>query len=121
MLVALFNATNGESWENDDNWLSSAPIGEWHGVEVNAEGSVTKLDISYNQLIGGIPPELGNLTSLEHLALYKNQLSGEIPPELGNPARLTTLIISGNTWSGCLPASLRDTTVAGAPLGCRGR
>ena len=31
-LVALYNATDGENWENSDNWLSGAPLGEWEGV-----------------------------------------------------------------------------------------
>ena len=41
------------------------------------------LDLSFNQLSGGIPPELGNLTELEWLALRFNDLSGSIPPEFG--------------------------------------
>ena len=31
-LVALYNATDGPNWTNNKNWLSDAPVGEWHGV-----------------------------------------------------------------------------------------
>ncbi len=29
-LVALYNATGGANWGNNGNWLSNAPMGEWH-------------------------------------------------------------------------------------------
>ena len=31
-LVALYNATAGPNWDDNDNWSSDAPIGEWYGV-----------------------------------------------------------------------------------------
>ena len=43
-LVALYNSTEGDNWVNNTRWLSDAPIDEWHGVRVNAEGRVTILD-----------------------------------------------------------------------------
>ena len=43
-LAALYNATNGSSWRDDTNWVSSRPLGEWHGVSTDADGRVTELD-----------------------------------------------------------------------------
>ena len=61
-LVALYNATGGENWTNNTNWLSSAPIQEWWGVASNRrDGVVTSLYIPNNNLTGSIPPELGEL------------------------------------------------------------
>ena len=87
-LAALYNATNGSSWQDDTNWLSNRPLGEWHGVSTDADGRVADLRLDGNQLSGPIPAELGNLDNLEYLYLRNNQLSGSIPPELGNLANL---------------------------------
>ena len=70
-LVALYNSTGGANWLNNTNWLSNAPIGEWHGVITDDDGHVTELDLIENQLRGGIPSELGSLTNLESLWLSK--------------------------------------------------
>ena len=32
VLVALYQATNGDSWLRSDNWLTDSPIGRWYGV-----------------------------------------------------------------------------------------
>ena len=29
-LVALYHATNGDSWSNRYNWLTDEPLGEWY-------------------------------------------------------------------------------------------
>ena len=64
-LAALYNATNGSSWQDDTNWLSNRPLGEWHGVSTDADGRVADLRLDGNQLSGSIPSELGNLANLE--------------------------------------------------------
>ena len=30
-LEALYRATGGDNWRNNDNWLSESPIGDWYG------------------------------------------------------------------------------------------
>ena len=40
-LVALYNVTNGENWNESNNWLSDAPLGEWEGVTTDSDGRVT--------------------------------------------------------------------------------
>ena len=77
-LVALYNATDGPNWRNNENWLSDAPIGEWNGVATK-EGRVARLFLNRNGLSGEIPPELGDLANLERLMIDGNQLSGCIP------------------------------------------
>ena len=51
-LVALYNATDGENWDESENWLSDAPLGEWEGVTTNDDGRVTKLELRANALSG---------------------------------------------------------------------
>ena len=105
-LIALYHATDGPNWERNDNWLSTAPIGEWDGVETDTNGRVIELSLIINKLRGEIPRELGNLANLESLSLSDNELSGEIPRELGNLANLEKLHLFDNELSGEIPREL---------------
>ena len=105
-LVAFFSATGGQDWSDNTGWLSGGPIGNWMGVTTDDRGRVTRLDLSQNQLSGELPPELGNLTSLQFLSLYLNQLRGEIPPELGNLTNLQYLDLNGIQLRGEIPSGL---------------
>ena len=80
-LVTLYNATGEDNWTNKTNWLSDKPLGEWYGVETNAQGRVIVVDLKRNRLSGSIPPELGNLTKLTQLSLSNN-------PDLCMPSSL---------------------------------
>ncbi|MYE42379.1 MAG: hypothetical protein F4X27_19455, partial [Chloroflexi bacterium] len=107
VLVALYNATDGANWENNDNWLSNAPLGEWYGVDADGSGRVTRVVFTIgNGLNGVLPVELGNLTNLKELSLGWNELSGEIPPWLDSLARLEVLRLEGNELSGEIPTEL---------------
>ena len=112
-LVVLFHATSGEYWEDKEHWLSDEPLHKWANVITNEQGRVTELLLAENGLNGEIPPELGDLTSLEVLDLGggvfdwdENRLSGEIPPELANLANLKLLDLSHNHLSGKVPREL---------------
>ena len=107
VLVTLYHATDGPNWNNNTNWLSDAPLGEWYGVTTDA-GRVTELILSQNQLSGEVPPELGRLTDLGWLSLWGNQLQGEIPPEIGNLDNVHTLSLWANQFRGSIPAELGD-------------
>ena len=106
MLAALYNATDGENWDRNANWMSDTPIGGWHGVATDGNGRVTELNLEGNQLSGEIPPGLGNLANLEVLSVWSNRLSGQIPPELGNLSRLNTLYLWDNRLGGDIPPEL---------------
>ena len=110
ILETFYEATGGADWDNNDNWLTDAPLDEWHGVEVNSRGRVTSLLLFGNNLEGTIPPELGGLTSLEKLFLPGNNLKGTLPPRLGNLWSLKRLDLSGNGLTGGFPAELGDLT-----------
>ena len=134
-LAALYEATGGPHWTNNDNWLTEAPLDQWYGVTVNDVGSVsaldlhrnrlegelpvelsrlvnlTELDLSENQCTGGLPNWLGDLTSLTALRLGEQLFSrsgftGEIPSELANLSNLQVLTLDGNQLSGQIPSKL---------------
>ena len=117
ILIALYEATDGPNWLNSDNWLTDAPLGDWYGVDTDADGRVVLLNLSgrwdsearkwvRHGLTGPISPELGNLASLESLHLSSNDLSGPIPAELGGLANLQDLNLGRNQLSGPIPAEL---------------
>lgn len=110
VLVALYEATGGADWIENDNWLSNKPIGEWYGVTVDESGRVIELNLSKNELSGAIPPELGNLTKLDWLILSENRLYGTIPSELGHLSRLSVLSVYSNQLSGSIPPELGNLT-----------
>ena len=86
-LVALYDATDGANWTNNTNWLSEAPLDEWHGVTTDSTGRVTELSLPENELHGAIPSELGALANLEAVDLSDNQLHGAIPPRVRCPGQ----------------------------------
>ena len=108
-LVALYNSTDGANWTN--TWDLMQPMHTWYGVSVNAEGCVLRLTLDQNNLAGQLPPEIGNLSSMERLILNNNPLSGSIPPEIGNAISLEWLwIYSTNLLSGPIPAEIGNLT-----------
>lgn len=120
-LVILYEATDGDNWTNNANWLSDNPVSEWHGVTLDESSNVVRLELDDNNLSGRIPAEVGNLPSLEYLSLFGNRLSGDIPPELGDLSNLETLSLGGNPLSGCLPDGLSyvpriDISALGVPF-----
>ena len=108
ILEILYEATDGPNWTNNDNWLTAAPLSEWHGVQLNDGGRVVGLSLFANRLRGTIPAELGQLTELRNLRLARNssRLTGAIPAELGNLPNLETLNLDSNALDGAIPAEL---------------
>ena len=107
MLVALYNATDGDYWADNTNWLDNNDLSAWHGVTV-VNGRVTELDLENNYLRGAFPSELGKLENLTVLNLSNNALIGPIPPELGKLQKLTVLGLENNALSGPIPPELGD-------------
>ncbi|XP_022935960.1 probable LRR receptor-like serine/threonine-protein kinase At1g53440 isoform X1 [Cucurbita moschata] len=71
------------------------------------------LSLSGNQLSDQIPPEIGDIASLEELVLENNQLGGILPESLGKLSRLRRLLLSANYFTGPIPESygnLRNLT-----------
>lgn len=70
-----------------------------------SDSSIEYLDMSFNQLTGPIPDDIGSMADLHVLNLGHNLLSGPLPAALGNSKNLETLILSHNFFTGPIPAS----------------
>ncbi|XP_058080660.1 uncharacterized protein At4g06744-like [Magnolia sinica] len=69
--------------------------------------SVKYLTLANNQLTGGIPRSIGNLSNtLVEVLLLNNQLSGCLPYEIGLLERATVFDVGNNWLTGPLPCSL---------------
>ena len=105
-LVALYDATGGETWKNSTNWKTAAPLGEWYRVTTGAGGRVTGLTLNNNALTGPIPEALGSLSNLKWLYLVYNELTGPIPETLGSLSNLQSLGLDYNALTGPIPGAL---------------
>jgi len=94
----------------NQNWNVLGPL----PTEIGNLTSLEELDLSYNALgvlsNGGIPASFGGLTNLRVLLLIQDGLSGEIPSELGNLSELRSLWLSVNELTGTIPASFANLT-----------
>ena len=105
-LIALYHATGGPDWDRSDFWLTDRPLSLWYGVTANSAGRVERLEPYDNDLSGPIPPEIGNLATLQILRFEDNELSGPIPPEIGKLAALETLHLAFSGLSGPIPPEI---------------
>ncbi|THG12717.1 hypothetical protein TEA_026844 [Camellia sinensis var. sinensis] len=85
-----------------NNIIGSIPPGLGNSIQLH------RLDPSSNRLVGEIPKEFGKLTSLEKLLLFDNQLSCSIPQELESLTGLSDLDLSTNRFNGSISGILEN-------------
>ena len=110
-LIALYDATAGNNWKNKQSWKTNGVFSDsgtecdWFGVICDVgQSKVIRLELTFNQLSGDLPTELGNLRNLIFISLYGNQLTS-IPAALGQLSQLETLVMGANLLI-TLPAEL---------------
>ncbi|KAI3885863.1 hypothetical protein MKX03_017579 [Papaver bracteatum] len=93
---------------NDNHFTGEIP------QEINLT-SCTELvifSLANNELVGGVPAELGSISKLQQLHLSGNPLKGTIPVSLSNLSALSSLALGsnhlhdGNKFHGSLPDSI---------------
>ena len=79
--------------------------------EIGNLESMEFLWLEDNQLTGPIPSGIGNLEHLKYLILQYNQISGPIPSEIGNLSNLEILKLDNNQLTGFIPDSICNLTL----------
>ena len=99
-LVDLYNSTDGDNWDNSENWLGDRGTEcSWLGVSCDEnERHVVKIDCFNNNLKGEILPSISNLKYLSELDLSWNQLNS-LPDNFGNLQNLVNLELDDNQLS----------------------
>ena len=101
-LIALYEATDGDNWKHNDNWLTDAPLDSWYGVTADRLGRVDRLRLRYNGLNGHIP-DLSALADLTTLSLSFNSFPGPFPDLSALTTNLSSLSLQDNELTGPIP------------------
>lgn len=121
-LATLYYSTNGDKWEDKQNWLSdSDECKDWWNkpsdeggekkLECDTSGSVTILTIEKNNLQGSLPDEIAFLSnSLFELMLNENVIGGTLSSTLGSMSRLKKLDLRGNNITSTIPSDFGRLT-----------
>ena len=129
-LIKLYNALDGDHWDNNTNWCTDKPLDEWHGVETWGRPYVAYLNLQYNKLKGKIPAGVltqlgptgcfnlsensisGSLSELkwnldiEQFQAFRNELTGELPEEIFHYPFFALMNVFDNKMTGKIPASI---------------
>jgi hypothetical protein len=109
ILILIYVAAGGVGWMDSSGWLNDTNVCNWRGISCNEDGNlVTAIELGSQKLRGTLVSEIGALSqSLESLMLSDNeQLSGGLPSEIGLLTSLTLLDISNCQFSGLLPSEI---------------
>ncbi|KAH0649940.1 hypothetical protein KY284_029852 [Solanum tuberosum] len=68
------------------------------------------IDLSSNELVGGIPKEIAEMRRLQSLNLSRNDLNGSVIEGVGQMKMLESLDLSRNKLSGVIPQGLANLT-----------
>jgi Leucine-rich repeat (LRR) protein len=107
-LVQLYHSTNGDNWNNNNNWLTGN-VDSWYGIYVT-DNRVKQINLLANNLVGEIPEEITNLVEITNITLDQNTLSGIIPSSINKLTQLEILSLQRNQISGGIPSSIGDCT-----------
>ncbi|KAK2635522.1 hypothetical protein Ddye_030314 [Dipteronia dyeriana] len=78
-------------------WSDPNPC-KWNHVKCDGSNRVTKIQIGGQNLVGKLPPDMKNLTSLTILEVMKNKLTGAIPG-LAGLSSLTNVLFNNNGFT----------------------
>lgn len=100
-LTTFYEATNGDSWRNNDNWLSDKPLSEWYGIMDNVYGGNYVMDLFLRDqfITREFPEEVAMLMDVIPKELI--YIDGDY--EL---ARKSNIKLNGNCFYGKIPSKV---------------
>lgn len=98
--AVFYYALDGDGWFSSTNWLSSAPVCNWEGVNCDASGLLTEIDLGENNLTGSLPQQLELFVKMTELELRINKVGGTIPESISAMTDLTLLDLEMNNLVG---------------------
>ncbi|KAJ0028776.1 hypothetical protein Pint_36324 [Pistacia integerrima] len=101
-LILTNNSFEGEEETIDVSWKNMSYT-TYKGVTLTL---IYGIDLSCNNLMGKIPPQIGNLTKIVTLNLSHNRLTGFIPKTFSNLKKIQSLDLSYNNLNGNIPPEL---------------
>jgi Leucine-rich repeat (LRR) protein len=104
-LVALYDSTDGENWENNTGWKTTNEPCNWNGVTCEKK-HVTGLTLWNNNLKGSISKDFFKLKKLKLMALFNNDLNDTSLKNFKKLKSLQTLLIDNCKLTGKIPNSL---------------
>ena len=109
-LEAIYYSTGGPNWTYD--WHPGAvPTTDpctFTGVWCDPVEGIFRLELAYNNLVGAMPAEIGDLENLTWLSIYSNSLTS-LPPQIGHLKKLVRLTALNNQLT-ALPAEIGSLT-----------
>jgi hypothetical protein len=120
-LATFYLSTGGNTWANDDAWLTDVDECLWYSSRTNiapcdSMGLFVNLELELNNIGGALPSELSLLSnSLTRIDLTRTGspdfLSGPIPSDFGQLTKLEYFVLRGNQITGSLPPTLGRWTL----------
>ena len=100
VLKELFLGTEGSQWLHNDGWGSYTDVCQWYGVTCHSDGArdgtVQKLDLRGNNLVGKLSSRIWLLTEMEVMDLSDNNLELQDFDGIEFAVSLNTLKLSNN-------------------------
>jgi hypothetical protein len=113
VLAALYFSAFGDSWQNNEGWLTDRDECEWYTSETdtnicNDRGELDEIDLDSNNVGGTIPwIDLALLSNqLLVVDFFQNSLSGTFSSQFGLLTSLVAIDLFSNQLSGTLPTEM---------------
>ena len=111
LLSLFFYSTGGDSWYENNFWLTENSVCTWYGISCyntsNNKGIINGIRLANNKLSGVLPTEIGELLGLEYLIINaNNDLSGLLPKEIKYLKMLRELKCADTLLSHTIPTEI---------------